>query len=78
MKPEEIAAAIVVRIKESSTAKPGTPPAIEVTATDQATGEGRRNAIDHAIAAYLETKEGLREVEHRLRIILNMEQADEV
>ena len=52
---EEIQPAITVRIKES-VAKPDTPPALEVTATGQATDAERENAIRQATMAYYQTR----------------------
>ena len=47
---------ITVRIKESSTAKSDTPPAVEVTATGQVTDVERENAIRQATMAYYQIR----------------------
>ena len=53
---EEGQATITVRIKESSTAKTDTPPAVEVSATGQATDAERETAIRQATMAYYQLR----------------------
>ena len=68
----EPAASVIVKIKESSTAKPNSEPAVEVTATDQATEEGRDNAVRHAVTAYFLAKKAL-EAAPKLDIVIKNE-----
>ena len=64
---DELQASVIVRVKESSTAKPGSEPAVEVTATDRATKAAMiQVAVTAALQAYFATKQGLRQTPERL------------